>query len=209
MPTENLSSVLFNQKRMKVLELLINNPEKEFTLSEIVELSGVSKPTVTEFIDKIYRLGVVERKKHGNAYLISLNRGSSYLEHLEKILELDSKPLLEAANELKEDLVEELEAEIVSVILYGSVARKTPKLDSDIDLLVVVEDQKSSVQNRLRGISKNLGKVKGLKFSTLVMRKEEVDERVETGDEFINTVLEEGKPLYGGEEWLEIQQKTH
>ncbi|MDY6768788.1 MAG: nucleotidyltransferase domain-containing protein [Candidatus Nanohaloarchaea archaeon] len=205
MAETRLTQELFNEKRLRILQVLLDNPDSQYTVTEIVEQSGVSKPTVIDFVDLLSRVGIVEKQRKGNAYLISLNEENDYIPHLRSILKLDAEPLREAAAELAESIVEEAEA-VVSVVLYGSVARGAPTVDSDIDVLVIVDD--SSVRSTVEGVVKTFQEEKGLRFSPLVMELDEVEERAESGDSFVRRVVEDGNVLYGEEPWSRIAGKT-
>lgn len=95
--------------------------------------------------------------------------------------------------------IEELAAEIGTrfnaerVILFGSHARGTPGPDSDVDLLVVMEHEDSSIDQALR-ILRAL-KYRGA-LDLVVRSPAEVERRTRLGDFFLREVLREGKTLY-------------
>lgn len=80
------------------------------------------------------------------------------------------------------------------IILFGSCARRKPRKDSDIDLLIIKKTKKSpykripEVRSYLRGINRA--------FDILVMKPKEVEKRLKLGDFFIEDILKEGKVLY-------------
>lgn len=200
---KSLSSILFNNKRLKIFEVLLGNPKVSFTLKELEQSSGVSKPVVLQFIDNLHQLGLVSKRKKGNLYLISLNQDNPYVKPIRDIMQLDSQPLVEAAEELAETIGQEVESKTeLMIVLYGSVARGEPKLTSDIDLLIAgkrVEDKK----HKIRGIIEQK-KEAGLSFSPLFLGEKELEERVEGKDDFIKKVIKDGKVLCGEEQWYKI-----
>lgn len=201
-PENRLSTCLFRTKRFKVLELLLDKPEEEFTISRIKEMAGVSKPTILKFVGELSSLGIVEKEKKGNAYLVSLNSYNPYTTHLKKILELDTEPLIEASKKLKEETLKEKKEKVDSIVLFGSVARGTPKLTSDVDILVLLSSKATEGdKNEILGISRKLREKFGVRYSLTTMEREEFKLSFERGDEFARHVKRDCKILYGGGKW--------
>jgi len=65
-------------------------------------------------------------------------------------LEHIPEPYREVVRLLLEKLLQVLGDRLVSLAVYGSVARGTPRRDSDLDLLVVVRDLPRSITERIR-----------------------------------------------------------
>lgn len=197
-----LSEVLFNQKAYQILAHLLDSPDGEFSISEIKESVEVSRPVISKVVDSLKDIGVVNKRKKGNLYLISVNVDSTYYKPLQEILQLDSKPLKEAAEELLEGMEEEgLLEDVVSVYLFGSVARGVPRTDSDIDLLFVHDDlseeNKKSVQNFVSKMEKRLN----VSFSITWYGRKELRDQKAHGVALVERVEEEGENLYGEELW--------
>lgn len=82
------------------------------------------------------------------------------------------------------------------IILFGSHAYGTPDNESDIDLLIIKEDSRQSLQRRievrrlLREENARVG------FTLLVHTQEEIDRRLRMGDDFFLEILEQGRILY-------------
>lgn len=110
---------------------------------------------------------------------------------------------IEEFNFYKRKLVEELKSlDPYKIILFGSFAWGTPNANSDIDLLVVLnnEDFSSSymellkkrvmVRNKIIDINKNIG------VDLLVYSKSELNKMLELESVFVKTILEKGVLLY-------------
>lgn len=200
---KKLSEVLFNDKAYRILGHLFDNPEEEFSITEIKENVDVSRPVISDVVDSLKDTGVIDKRKKGNLYLISVNENSAYYQPLDEILQLDSKPLEESAEKLLGELKsEKLLKRIVSVYLFGSVARGVPRTDSDIDLLFVhesglSEDEKTSIENFTRSLEKKLK----VTFSITWYEEGDLKNDRESGVAFAERVGEEGKHFYGDELW--------
>jgi predicted nucleotidyltransferase len=83
------------------------------------------------------------------------------------------------------------------VVLFGSYGYGAPDLDSDVDLLVVLDSDEPMAQ-RIRRVTE-VAKVRFLPMDLLVRTPAEVAERLAMGDFFMAEILEKGKVLYSRE----------
>lgn len=197
-----LSEVLFNQKAYQILAQLLDNSDEEFSISEIKDSVDVSRPVISKVVDSLKDIGVVNKRKKGNLYLISVNVDSTYYKPLQEILQLDSRPLKEAAEELLEKMgKEELLHDVVSVYLFGSVARGVPRTDSDIDLLFVHDDLSEEKKESAQNFVAKMGKRLNVSFSVTWYGRKELRDQKAHGVAFTERVEEEGENLYGEELW--------
>lgn len=82
------------------------------------------------------------------------------------------------------------------VILFGSYAYGKPDVDSDIGLLIV---KRTSLpfHKRWAEVSRLVySETKGLDFSPFVVTPEELERRLEIGDQFFQEIMARGKVLY-------------
>jgi uncharacterized protein len=80
------------------------------------------------------------------------------------------------------------------VVLFGSYAYGTPDLDSDVDLLVVIDSDESMAQ-RIRRVTE-VAKVRFLPMDIIVRTPAEMAQRLVMGDFFLAEILDKGKVLY-------------
>ncbi len=94
----------------------------------------------------------------------------------------DYKEILNKFNQL---LLERFGANLISLVLFGSVARGTAKQESDIDLLIILKDAPDSYYNRLEPVvdielelRKEAFETTGAEpiFSSIVLSKQEAME---------------------------------
>lgn len=82
------------------------------------------------------------------------------------------------------------------IVLFGSHVNDTADGDSDIDLLIVKEtserflDRWTTVQQLLTGLHPSIP------VETIVLTPDEVESRMESGDTFLHTILDQGEILY-------------
>jgi predicted nucleotidyltransferase len=80
------------------------------------------------------------------------------------------------------------------VVLFGSYAYGTPDLDSDVDLLVVMDSDEPMAQ-RIR-LVREVAKVRFLPMDIIVRTPAEMAQRLAMGDFFLAEILQKGKVLY-------------
>jgi len=80
------------------------------------------------------------------------------------------------------------------VILFGSHVWGSPKKDSDVDLLVIMEAEERSAQRSAR-VSAEC-RPKFLPMDIIVRTPSEMKQRLSIGDPFLSRILLQGKVLY-------------
>ena len=82
------------------------------------------------------------------------------------------------------------------VILFGSYAYGEPRPDSDLDLLIIKDTNERFLDRwiQVRGILSDPSRK--IPLETLVLTPDEISRRLERGDQFIESILNNGKVLY-------------
>ena len=99
----------------------------------------------------------------------------------------------EAIDQVVEQIVEKFKPQ--KIILFGSYARGNPHLESDVDLLVVMDAQLREVQQSLE-IYCHLNVMFGPDL--IVQTPKRLQERLDIGYWFLRDVVKEGKVLCDG-----------
>lgn len=82
------------------------------------------------------------------------------------------------------------------VILFGSYARGKPTEDSDIDLFIV-KDTDAGMVDRFVEVKRLIYDPQlRIPVSPLVYTPQELEERLDMGDDFVKEIMSEGKVLY-------------
>ena len=81
------------------------------------------------------------------------------------------------------------------IILFGSAARGEFGPDSDLDFFIIKEKTPYRGVERIREVDQIIKTALPCDF--LVVKPHEVENRLQLGDPFIKTILQEGKVLYG------------
>lgn len=106
--------------------------------------------------------------------------------------------------DLKERLVRELGEKLDSIILYGSVARGDFGKESDIDLLLILEDK--MLIEKAYEIGYNVDIKNNSVTSVLIYSPEEISKNIELGSPFTENVISEGKTIYDNGTWERLRR---
>lgn len=137
-----------------VLHLLIDNPDREFTNRELYRVTGKGLSSVNAAVDTLEALGVitVDRSGRANAVQIDPTRLVKADDPVTTIPQAEYHAPVRAILTRLEERIETT----VGVVLFGSVARGTADRTSDIDLFVVVEDDRMQAQREGHAIEQEI-----------------------------------------------------
>ena len=101
-----------------------------------------------------------------------------------------TQEMSEKLRKISERLKKEYQAE--KVILYGSYAKGQATQDSDVDLFIIAQtndrffERLAEVRKLVRDLSYKIP------LSPIVLTKEEVESRLERGDQFVDQIMKNG-----------------
>ena len=110
---------------------------------------------------------------------------------MEKLNKTEKK----AINELIENLKEAYGDNLVKVILYGSKARGSSTQDSDIDLMIILENYKNKVEEikKVGAIVSSINFIYEVFISPVILRKKEYED---ASILLVRNVIKEGFDLW-------------
>lgn len=198
---DKLLNVLTSDYKEEVLKELLDNPGYTYTVNEIAKEVSGSYNSVKNFLRELERFDIVSFQKKGGTYLLQYNLDSRYHKIIKSLFVAENKPLKEAAEKYAENLMkEEFSEKISSIILFGSVARGTADVNSDIDILILVEDQEDvePIKSKARNHSERKMKISN-ELVPVVETVEEYNENLENEERFEKNVSKDGIVLEGEE----------
>lgn len=190
-----LADALFAGTRQRVLALLFGQPARSFYATELIGLAGSGSGAVQRELASLVQSGLVTVKALGNQKHYQANPASPILTELSGIVQKTfglAEPLREALAPLR--------TRIVAAFVYGSVAKKTDTVKSDIDLMVISDDVSyGDVFVALEATSATLGRT----VNPTILTRKEFAKRVKAQESFLTRVLEQSKVwIIGGEDDL-------
>jgi len=141
------------QAMQDVLDVLIDQPYATYSMSELANLTGASQGTISKAVKLLSELDVIETVQDGRTQQVRINR-----ERLTKPDPISLDPQAEFHQPVRvflQRLQDELD-ELIGVILFGSVARGEADRASDIDLLVIVDEDRTAARRTVQSVVSDL-----------------------------------------------------
>jgi len=136
--------------QISVLRVLWKAPSP-LTGRQVQQLAGIHNLTTTQCLEDLENLGLLRRRAAGRAYLYSLKRSHRLVRHL-------INPIFKAEEATPKRFTRELgrilDGHCLSAVIYGSVTRGKVDHAGDVDLFVVVKDEKAAEQFTMKVLPK-------------------------------------------------------
>lgn len=154
---------MFSQSMQKVLGLVIAQPERSFTLNELLKHAGGGRGHLQSKIDQLISVGVLEEgPRNARQRCIKVNKRFLLYPEL-RSMALKSfamaEPLRAALKPFEHDITE--------AFVFGSVAKGTDTNLSDIDLIVVGQAPFMELTSALYELETKLGRAVHLSLYAL------------------------------------------
>lgn len=178
-----LADALFTTTRQRVLALLFGQPQRDFFVTEIINLIGMGRGAVQRELARLAESGLAVASQKGNRKFYRANKTSPFFDELCGIVRKTSG--VEASIR---HLLEPLFDRLTLALVYGSVARGTETATSDIDILLASEDLTlEEVYLALEPAEKLLGQ---RRVNPILYTPSELRKRREDRSPFVTQVLE-------------------
>lgn len=179
----SLADALFPQTRQRVLGLLFSVPERELYMREIARLAGVTVSAIQRELNQLSQAGILLETKRGNQRVFRANPDCPLFEEL-------------CGFAIKTYGIADLLREAIRpfhpqwAFIFGSLAQKTDRASSDVDVLVAGDDiDYSGLMNACLDLEERIGRTINVK----VFRADEYRREAVKPDSFIARVL--AKPI--------------
>ena len=186
------SNLLFpGAYRRSVLALLLLHPDRTLHVREIARLTGTTAGTLNKELARLYEAGLLKRERVGNQLRYSANRAHQIFPELAGIL----RKTVGLADVLV-DALAPIAQEIELAFVFGSIARGTETVGSDIDVLIVGKVDFGPVVDALHPAQQQLGR----EINPKVFSRREWTARLGAKEPFVLEVLSQPKIFLIGNE---------
>jgi predicted nucleotidyltransferase len=179
----------------RVLTVLART-EAELTMRSVAELAGVSANQATVVLNRLVRLGLVERRDVGAAALVRLVGENEAARAVLLLADLRNGVLTRLAAEAKK-----IRPAPVCLVVFGSFARGEAHENSDIDVLVVAPPGAQVDDGRwtaaLGRWTDRAARIAGNPVNLIEFPVEELPKLIRRGREPWATIVHEGVVLAG------------
>jgi len=181
-----IDDVLGTTAKVKILRALLNEVKLEHSSREIALLSHISLPQTLEILGTFESYGIVRSRTVGRAIVWTLNKDSRVLRIIADLYEKEESIL----KELKQIISKNLCPICEEVILYGSVSKGEEKLDSDLDIFILVKNDKSKkdIERKLADLQNSILMEFNIPISSSIFTRKEFEAKKST--KFIKEVVQ-------------------
>lgn len=137
-----------------ILHILVDNPDRGFTNRELHRVTGKGLSSVNSAVDTLEALGVITVDRSGRANAVQIDP-AMLVKADDPVTTIPQAAYHTPVRAILSKL-EERVADDIGVILFGSVARGSADRTSDIDLFVVVEDDRMQAQREAHAIEQEI-----------------------------------------------------
>lgn len=190
--TDYLDEILGRRSDIRILRTLLDHPEKEFTENELADVCEVSQKTVNRAMPKYVDYGLVDVRTVGRANVYSVNSGHYIVKQLNTLFNKEERAREELEKVLKNTF--QNDDAILSLSIFGSVARGQEEPTSDIDVFILTRD-KESTRQKIEKISEKVMERFGNALSEYILTPEELREKRDS--QVIKRITSEGILIIG------------
>ena len=166
--------VLSSKTKVKIVKFLLTH-KASMSEREIASVSKVSHMSVNRIMRELADMNFVHYVTVGNAHLWRVNRKSYAFKVLSEVIQgSDIKSPLE---ELKKTILKHLPKTLIKkVTLFGSIAKESEKVDSDIDIFILLKDKqkKGKIEPSIDNLSNACVELYGNRLAPYVLTEREI-----------------------------------
>jgi predicted nucleotidyltransferase len=193
-----------NQATEDILLLLLRNPHTEFTVTEIRSITEHGGDTIHTALEVLEAANLIQTQKEGRKKLISANRDRFHNPE-DPLLSISQEEFRSPVKAFL-DKTEHVEAEIIGVILFGSVARGEADRASDIDIQVIVANNLLKARRELQEIRQQIEEQQFDSQRYEIQLLVESAETAENYGEKLQKIFTEGITLYSTDKLKQVRE---
>jgi len=187
-----LADALFTTGQQRVLGLLFGQPQRSFTVSDIIAATGAGSGAAQREVAKLLASGLVTVRPVGNQKHYQANAEAPIHDELVSII----RKTVGLAEPLREVLAP-LADKITAAFVYGSVAKHSDTASSDIDLMVLSDSLTyADIVGAMHPLIEQLGR----EINPTLYSRAELAGRIKQENAFVARVLEQPKVWVIGSE---------
>lgn len=165
-----------SKKIDSLMNLFLKDSYSEFNLREVARLSKLNPMTVSKYLNRFVKDGILKKKSERNYILFSANTESIAFKDMKRAYNVSKI----RSSGLIGFLEKELHPEVI--ILFGSFSKAENHAESDIDMFIITESRKKPDTSPFE---KNLA----AEIQLFIHSRKEFERMKKTNIELLNNVL--------------------
>jgi len=154
-----IEPILGYKSSLRILSLLFETPRKLVSRKELFEFTKLGNAPLSKGLSRLVKVGIIFLEKKGKKEFYYINMDNNYTKLIRELWEREKKDIRLLDYDVKiivSEFIRQLldTADIRRVILFGSWAKGTASIKSDIDLAVIFEKEIRSEMEITRFVKK-------------------------------------------------------
>lgn len=186
----SLNDIITSKVRVKILDLFYSNLTEMYHVRGIVREVGEEINAVRRELERFEKVGILKKEPRGNRVYYFVNKDYSGYGDLLQIVSKSTglgNAIIESKNKL---------GKVAIVMFSGKFARRKPRKDDSVDVLVVGEIVLPELAAIIRTYESKLGR----EINYTVMTREELDYRKKRRDPFLQSIFLGSRVMIIGDE---------
>ncbi len=199
MAASGLGALLYEDAQVRVLKFLWSS-RAEWSGREIARKVGLSAPSCHETLKKLDARGLVHFRRVSNVHLYKINPENYLVENVfVRLFEAEAAMPKQVEATIKKVLADSTKHDIVSLVLFGSMARGTQQSGSDLDLLVILHEKAGvkAIEPRIEELRAALFRRFNAPLSPYIQTLSELRRKHRQKLPLIGGILKDGRTIYG------------
>lgn len=141
-----IEPILGYKSSLRILSLLFETPRKLVSRKELFEFTRLGNAPLSKGLSRLVKVGIIFLEKKGKKEFYYINTDNNYTKLIRELWESEKKDIRLLDYDVKiivSEFIRQLldTADVRKVILFGSWAKGTASIKSDIDLAVIFEKE--------------------------------------------------------------------
>ena len=186
--------ILSSKIKIAVLRLLVRYPSKKYSGRELARLLNSSPSSVLEALELLRHYGLAHKTRIGKTTEWIINKRHLLIAKLSPLLKLDEEFLSVLCRKIKSAFLKN--KNVVRVVLFGSIVKGKEHPDSDIDLFILVKENKHKKQAAfiVNKLNDSLIPLFGNSVSAIIYSSKELKGKKELS--LVKHIEEEGEKIF-------------
>ena len=170
-----------------------------WTGRQLAKELDISPTTSSKFLKELVEEGVVFSKGVGKSYLYHLNDRSYVVRNILMPFFDREKRIINDIAAIVKKAIFKSGAEIEAIVMFGSVAKETDTIKSDVDILVIIGNLKDRlrVETSINALSKTIAIDFNTAVSLHVLSISQLKKQYKEKSPLLNEIFRSYKLLYG------------